>query len=340
MKRHIYIVISVIAAASAILFLQFFTAPQVTANAVLSRSAVFVGDRAKYSIISICAKDIEVEIPDIAQNLDKFKIIDKGLFQRDSFVRRRYVRWYIIAGYDVGEYTIASAKVKYKREDGSSGTIETNETRITIKSVLSKEINYNYKVKIGGGLESRDDSGRGSMRDVEGPINFKIIDDSSPAGIITYSDVGILAAAALALIALIFFAFNFIHTARSRPRQLSPYETAESAIEALRAGMASGKTGAREISFELSRILREYMRPALALGAAELTTKEFVAQLELTAILTADQKKILKDMIALFDLIKFSGYIPKQSELEMNLEKLRAVIHEVNSSLQRTEEIK
>jgi hypothetical protein len=71
----------------------------------------------------------------------------------------------------------------------------------------------------------------------------------------------------------------------------------------------------REFCILVSDALRVYLDERFTLGAPEKTTEEFLTELQVSSVLSEEQKDILEDFLNRCDLVKFARYEPREPEL-------------------------
>ncbi|MGC9036269.1 MAG: hypothetical protein ACP5K7_10635 [Verrucomicrobiia bacterium] len=84
----------------------------------------------------------------------------------------------------------------------------------------------------------------------------------------------------------------------------------------------------RKFCFEISAALRAYLEERFSLRASEQTTEEFLCDLQMTPLLTKDQKAILADFLNRCDLVKFARYEPPEKDLIYLLEVALKLVDE------------
>jgi len=128
------------------------------------------------------------------------------------------------------------------------------------------------------------------------------------------------AAGAAALLAVAApLAWRALLAVQARQRQRSAYEIARGELDALlRAGRPSGRDPRALDRFfvELSSIVRRYLENRFALHAPELTTEEFLAEMQRSPDLARSHQDLLSEFLRLADLVKFAGFVPGAADVE------------------------
>ena len=149
------------------------------------------------------------------------------------------------------------------------------------------------------------------LRDVKAPVDY-------PSLMSAFLIVGAIAAAAA-------FAYWLIR----RLRRLSggKDEKAKSAwdrsLEQLALLDKEGLLAQNEFNLYYSRlsdILRRYIEERFSIRAPEMTTEEFLQQLQRSSELFPDQKQALRKFLESCDMVKFAKYNPDPSEAKQSYE--------------------
>lgn len=308
----------------------------VKARSVLSQTSARVGDRVIYKVIATAAKNTDVEIPDVRSGLSAFDIVDDGLSRKDSLWGQETIRWYLLAQYSPGEYTIPKVIITYRKDGGSAGSIETNEARINVKSVLGDDAGNDFKARLGGGIVSKTTQAakepEAPSRDIDAPIRLKIIEAGAPLNVITYSDVGIICTSGLAVMLTIFFILRSAKKRRPKAPVLSPYEAAIAELDSLESADRRRDDAIKEAYSGIASALKCFLRSLYNIGSTELTTKEFLREVDKTDSINKAQKPEIEKLITLCDLVKFSGYAPAADELKSSFESARKIADSIHGA--------
>ncbi|MFA5500461.1 MAG: hypothetical protein WC404_05240 [Candidatus Omnitrophota bacterium] len=172
-----------------------------------------------------------------------------------------------------------------------------------------------------------------ASRRVYTPIRLKISDINNVMGIVTVPDLLFRSAVPVILILMILVAISFIRERINKPIALSPYERAMKALAQADPEKARPVAAPKEIYFLISRVIREYLKDSLDLGAKEVTAREFSAKVDEITMLPDDIRSAAKDLILRCDLIKFSGAAADMGGLKNDLETAKELVGAVNTAL-------
>ncbi|MFP6656146.1 MAG: BatD family protein [Myxococcota bacterium] len=115
----------------------------------------------------------------------------------------------------------------------------------------------------------------------------------------------------LIIAACVPFLWRFAVAALERRRRLSAYQTARSELDAL---LAAGRPNAETMDafyVQLSLIVRRYLEDRFALRSPELTTQEFLTALGRSPDLARSHQRLLRKFLEEADLVKFAGHRPE-----------------------------
>lgn len=189
-----------------------------------------------------------------------------------------------------------------------------------------------FATTISGSLKPGPEDKSASRR-VYTPIRLKISDINNVVGIVTVPDLLLRSAVPAILILTILVAISFIRERINRSTALSPYERAMKALAQADPEKAHPLAAQKEIYFLISRVIREYLKDSLDLGAKEVTAREFSAKVDEITMLPDDIRSAAKDLILRCDLIKFSGITADMSGLKNDLETAKELVGAVNTAL-------
>ncbi len=271
-------------------------------RAFVDRKTIYIGDRIKYTLKVIPAKNSETEFPKFKDNvLGDFEIKDSEQKERKGvFGKHVLSNFYYITAYSIGRHEIPSIEIRYRQKGSSDWNIvKTDAITVTVESVLPK----NKKAS--------------DIKDIKGPMSFYEIN-----WILVMSAGGALALTVLSIII-------YKKIKRKKPLKL-PHERAIDELEAIKAEFA--RTGdVKEYYVGISDSIRHYIERIFKLKAPEMTTEEFLASLKDSIILSYEQKGLLKEFMEACDLVKFAKYAPAKKEIEGVLVTARNFIEETKS---------
>lgn len=187
-----------------------------------------------------------------------------------------------------------------------------------------------FTVAIGAGPASGADGKGAPVRRIDTPIRIEIIDTNNVMGIVTVSDALFAAALSIAFILGIYLGIRTIKERMEKPKIYSPYEMAVNSLTEIDPRKAHSEAALKEFYFKISRIIREYLKESFNFGRAELTTREFLAQLDKEALIPDDSKDAARNLILRCDTVKFSGDAAKPDEFKAHFDTAKKIIDEIN----------
>ena len=287
-------------------------------TAALSRHSVLVGDKVTYSVQVTSRSDIEPDIPDMSGALDRFSIIDSGSSREEFMGRSRTARWYLIAQYSPGEYTIAPASVTCRGSGGETIKLESPSVTLTVKSVIGDKERESPVITIEGDLRKTGSEETRSLarREAKTPVMIRILDIRGPINLLTSLDIVLAGAEGALLLFLASWAVSFARKKIAEARRVTPYEAARREARALKAALAKKTISPQESCSRISAMLKRYVKEAFKTGPSEATTTDFLKDLKAIPAASDDVRRALGDALSLCDLVKFSGYEPSAAELE------------------------
>lgn len=256
-------------------------------RAAVSKRTVNIGDRVLYTIEARYNNKVAVVFPVFADNkIGDFEIKDSGrTIKRGWFGRMRETRWYSIAAYSVGKFSVPETQIFYTvrgTEDRKSVTVKALE--VSVESVLPK------------GVAITD------IKDIKGPIRIR--------------EPGKFLAFIAFFAAIVTFAVLAYRRIRNKKPVRLPHETALEELQALKtAFIRSGDVKAYYVG--ISDSVRRYIERVFSLRAPEMTTEEFLDSLNSSGALSQEQKGLLRDFMSSCDMVKFAKYNPAKDEAEL-----------------------
>ena len=241
--------------------------------------------------------------PKFKDNLKDFSIRDFGVIKRNFLIRRYIAYWYLLDTYTTGKHIIPSATIKYK-----------NKSALVWHSLKTKPIN----IEVESLLKGKENK----IRDIKGPI-----------GIFLPPILVVLIAVSIAAIG--FIAYKVFYPRRKSSAAValrSAYEIAMADLDALNKENMAGGAGMKEYYSSLTNIIRYYIEGRFAIRAPQMTTEEFLFNLNSRRELNAGQKKLLKEFLLSADMVKFARYGPNDKEIENSFNIARRFIEETKES--------
>ncbi len=256
-------------------------------RATVSKRTVTIGDRIRYTIEARYGKDVEVTFPVfIDKKIGDFEIKDFGkIIKKGWFGRTVETRWYSIAAWAVGKFSVPETQVFYTANGGVKRmSVPVKALEVSVESVLPK------------GAEIKD------IKDIKGPIQIPETGKKL-----------VVAAFIIAIITFVIFAYRKI---RQRKPVRLPHETALEELQALKTVfLQSGDIKSYYVG--ISDSVRRYIERAFSLRAPEMTTEEFLESLKSSSSLSQEQKSLLRDFMGSCDLVKFAKYAATKIEADL-----------------------
>ncbi len=274
----------------------------ITITAEVNKHSVAIGDKIKYALTVSCSKDIEVEFPDFAKNLENFAVKDFGESRKTFFGKQTINIWYLLDTYVTGESTIPKATIKYRQKGQTAwNEAEIKEQKITVKSMLENA------------------GPNPGLRDIKKPVNL-------PQKINLYLIIIILFLGAAIIILTVFLLKTKARLGLSSLK--AAHELAYEQLNALKKKdlIAQGKI--MEFYIEISDITRHYIENRFNIKAPEMTTEEFFAKAKEHAQLKTEHKTLLKEFLVCCDLVKFAKYFPPSEEINSAFETAEKFIEQ------------
>lgn len=287
-----------------IAFFLFFTSPtsaeEISAEVLLDRSTITVGDPVLYRLIIRYNRSLKITYPQLGRHLEKFAIRDfKALPVREENGTQVEEIQYLLTVFEVGSYEIPPLEIRYS--DPEKKMIRTPPLRLEVKAVNTEGVQ--------------------DIRDIKDPLE------------ITWNWRPLARATSLLLLLLgagwgMFYLIR--HWRHSRQKelteipeiQLSPEEEALAALKKLQ---EDGWENIKRFYTEISEILRRYVGRRYQFRAVEQTSEELEEHLKYKDI-GEKPFALVKNILMESDLVKFAKYMPSQKTAENILPRVREII--------------
>ncbi len=279
------------------------TRPPVELRAEVDRAVAVPGDVITFTLGADHLPGVSLELPEIADRLSDFRIVNSGDARQEKNGRIVVERWYKLQADLSGSYVIDPAEIAYSLPDGEEKTAKTPKIYIEITSLLARD------------GEAED------IRDIKPPVT------------IPYPNRILLPIAAALIVAIlaILVGRKLVERLKQRAeaRELARRPPHEEALEALDRLVEKGlieQGRAREFCFEISEIFRRYMHARLNVPATDLTTEEIIPRVEDNGIVEESLKPLVRNFLINTDQVKFAKYQPAREEIDEIIESARTFI--------------
>ncbi|MBD3427320.1 MAG: hypothetical protein GF409_08910 [Candidatus Omnitrophica bacterium] len=335
-----------------VVYYAFFRPVPLKVTASVHPGRILIGDTAEFTLRIIRDKDTEIELPDLEKELEDFQIRGKETV-KSAFSRRRVRKTvYRITKYEPGEYKIPPLPVLYRGKGRIWKTANTREVTLRVRRLVRlDDIEPGRRINIGGRIKggmkgtgmpsSPGASGMGEGPSVAAPIRFYIHDLEGPRKIYTWKDIALRAGLYTAGgILLLFIGLIVINTIRYKPGPgpVPLHVMALDALGKLRSEKLLEKQEYKEFCLGLSRTLMGYVRIRFKMRPVEMTSQEFINDLEQVEALGKKDKDFVKDAISLCDRIKYSPGEADKKYLEDLLGKVKAFVEKTREREEEEEE--
>ena len=291
-QRYIYIIIIA-------LFIGSSASAQVTVDAKIDSTQIFIGQRVGVTLEVSAEKGNTVEMPQfdslqqIAPGVEVMHVTDVDTQLLNEGQRMLLSRRYILTSFDSALYYLPPMQVKVNDKDYESQSLALK--------VYSLDIDTLHADSIFG------------MKPAMSPP-FVWEDWSTPLWI----SVIILILTALLLYIIIRLKDNkpIIRRIKIKPK-LAPHKAAMLKIEHIKAEKIWQKEDSKEYYTELTDTLRQYINERYGFNAMEMTTPEIIEHLQ--EVNDEDALHELRELFQTADLVKFAKYSTLLGENDRNL---------------------
>lgn len=207
----------------------------------------------------------------------------------------------VLTVFELGEHTVPSFNVAFLDDKGKRGQVPTDAIKVSVLPVRRTE---------------KDTS---DIRPLKSPYRLSPPLDPRTVSLWIFAAVAAAAAVVLGL-------FFWIRRKRIDPE--SRLSGAERALLHLGRLVKKGyleSAQAKLFFTEFSEILERYLIEELRIGAAELTTEEFLERVDASA-LAPEQKALLRQVFRISDLAKFAKWVPPREETLSAVETARRFV--------------
>jgi hypothetical protein len=255
--------------------------------------SVTIGTPLRYTMRIVAEKDTELVVPQLAERIGDFQIVDFGSTPPHEEKGRVVAeQWYALLTYEIGDKIVPGPSVQYRVPGSELVSVAAPDTLVVVQSLLD----------VPGRVAVED------VRDIKGPV--AVPRDYRP---LLWIGAALLAVAALG--GLLYRLLN----RRGQAPLIIPRPAHEVALEALAKLQAARliEDGRHEEFYvRLSDIVRTYLEVRFRLRAPEMTTEEFLQAAQRDPQLAPPQRSLLSTFLSEADLVKFARYVPESSDAE------------------------
>ena len=258
----------------------------------LDRDVVSIGDPIRYTLSVVASPAAGVIFPDYSSGLiGDFEIGETGEETREEEGGKVWEKWYLLQGFETGEFSLPAASVTVRNLDGKEEKLESPTLGITVKSLLDPAVT------------------EPDIRGIKPPVGLPV-----SYWWVLYLIGGILVLSALVLL-LIKKVFRREEKAVLPPPPRPPHEIAYEQLSRIKKENLPGRGLIKEYYTGISDVVRRYLENRFGLRAPERTTEEFLRDMATTDFLTIPQQDLVGTFLGECDLVKFARYGPTENEI-------------------------
>lgn len=274
----------------------------------MDKAEITIADRLNLTLSVIFDEDYDVQLPKFGEKLEQFGIVDYHTSQPSltGNNQSKISRSYLLEPFLSGEYEIPPMTVHFKKKGDSNDTlheISTEGITIHVTSLL--------------------------------PENFEKLtlhDIKPPEDLPQFYDLW-LWIGGIALVFLISGIVVFI-IIRKRKRngdnalinKIPAHQQAFDELNALVSEKLVEKGAIKEFYHQISNILRQYIENRFFIRAPELTTEEFLINIQTANDFDNTHKILLKNFLTLCDLVKFAKHQPQTEDIQKTFDSCKEFI--------------
>jgi hypothetical protein len=274
-------------------------------------------------------------MPDIARPIGELETIESSAARLRYPGKDLYAQRYELTQYKIGSYAIPSVEIRYRMPAGDWRTVSAAPAAVRIKSAFRKPPDRNFRVEVSDDMRSSASGapmqGAGSKRSVDIPIRLRIDERLRPFGVFTIYDAAFVAALAAAAVIAVYLIVRALARLRRAEVTVSPYDIALARLSRIKDRAAPGRSDAKEVYFEISSTVREYVRAVLAADGPELSATQAISRLRESGVLTEDGIRSAAELLGTCDLVKFSGVIPAGADPAKAFKAARELVERMSA---------
>jgi len=258
----------------------------------VDRDTAAIGDPIRYTLTVTAPESATVIFPEYGDDrIGDFEISRDGLNKLKEEAEKVEERWYLLQGFETGEFTLPGARVPVN-VNGEEKLLESTPLIITIETVLESS------------------EGEQDIKPIKPPVSLPV----------DYTWVIYLIGGIILLIAVVVFLIKKVFRRKEkvipapppRPAHVIAYEQ----LERIKEENLPGRGMIKEYYYRVSNAARHYLENRFGLRAPERTTEEFLYDMASTNHLTVRQQDLVGEFLNECDLVKFARYGPTENEIE------------------------
>jgi hypothetical protein len=258
----------------------------------VDRDTAAIGDMIRYTLTVTAPESAMVIFPEYSDDrIGDLEISRNGLNELKEAVGKVEERWYLLQGFETGEFTLPSARVTVN-VNGEEKVLESTQLVITIETVLESS------------------EGEQDIKPIKPPVSLPV---DYTWIIYLIGGIALLIAVVLFLVKKVFRREEkVIPVPPPRPAHVIAYEQ----LERIKEENLPGRGMIKEYYSRVSNAARHYLENRFGLRAPERTTEEFLYDMASTDYLTVQQQDLVGEFLNECDLVKFARYGPTENEID------------------------
>lgn len=260
----------------------------VVLSASVDHAKVTTGDIVRFTVKLETAKDVQLELPEIGEKIEGFRVVDFGAEKSQEDERIIVARWYKLQADLVGTYILPSVTLTYDKK-----SYKTSEVFVEVASVLN-------------------DSNKSAqdIRDIKDIIDL-------PRSL---SATGIVLILLVVSLAIAFFTYRYIQKKNSEDvvSHIPEWRVAFRELDLLQNSKHLANKDIKKFHFQLSQIIRIYFESTFHLTTTDMTYEEIQAKISTVNSLDIKLKDQFLQIMKKTDMVKFSdAYISNEDSLSL-----------------------
>lgn len=329
MLKKAYMALSMCAAAAIISLGMYFGFAGDSVSAAVYPKRFSFGERAVLKVTARGGCDTDIELAGQQGVLDGFVRMREGSVESVFLWRKRKVMWWSFTSEITGDHRIPAVAVRFTGLDGRVAELKTDPASFTVRTLVDLKEDALYSTRIGGEMVTGKGStagNGGSLRSVDGAVRIKIRDERSPVGIADNDELLITVGACILGVLAVYIVFVVMSRFGGKKIILPPDKALLARLDKLLPRLATGEEARRELYYELSAAMREYLKAMLHISGQEPTTKELLDMIDRSDAIETSKRMSYKELLKVCDAMKYSASIDTDTgRLRANIDTLRAL---------------